>query len=175
MARNSMRFGFALGGWVEVRNLLAQLPEPLRNEVIPAMMGDVGREVVLAARSFAPVRSGALRRSITFVVRRVGGGGTRGKGKKARGAYAVIGPDKSYYAQGKRLKHREAGADRPAHYAHLVEFGTGTAAAHPFLRPAFISRRRQVAQICAAGLAGGIQKAVARMRKRAAKRGIKIS
>jgi HK97 gp10 family phage protein len=164
---NSMKFGFALGGFKEIDSLLRQLPAPLREKVIPALMGDVGKEIVAAARAFAPRRTGALKRSITWVVR-------KGRGKD-KSAYVVVGPDKRFYKSGKRLNRREDGADRPAKYAHLVEYGTATTAGKPFLRPAFMSKRREMAQIAAAGIAAGIKKEVARLRRKGAKRGITIA
>ena len=44
---------------------------------------------------------------------------------------------------------RAAGSEiiRPANYAHLVEFGTKHAAAHPFMRPAIVQSRSKVLRI----------------------------
>lgn len=166
MARNSMKIGFAIGGVREIATLLRRLPEPLRQKVIPTLMGRVGREVAVLARARAPVDTGALRRSITWVVR-------KGRGKD-RLAYVVVGPDSSYYKSGKRIKEREAGAARPKNYAHLVEYGTTTSCAHPFLRPAFVSKGKDLPRIGAESIAAGVKKEVQRLRRRAAKRGIVI-
>lgn len=80
-----------------------------------------------AAKSNAPRRSGALKQSIGIKA----GKGTRGKTL----AFAVIGSrakvEKSW--RGKKVK--------PSKYARLVEQGTRTAAAKPFLGPALDTNR----------------------------------
>lgn len=111
-----MRIGFTLSNFKEMRALLHDLPPAVEARVMRTAVGNAAKPLVKAAKSKAPVRSGALRKSITSVVRHY---------PKSGKVVAVIGPDKEYYAGGKRLKGRadRRGADRPANYAHLVEFG----------------------------------------------------
>jgi len=62
------------------------------------------------------------------------------------------------------------GPDARAFYAHLVEFGTDHSAPQPFLRPAFDREKGKALDIIKAQLGGEIDKAVARMRRRQAKK-----
>lgn len=178
-----MRIGFALSNFKEMRDMLAGLPASVESRVMGDAVGIAARPIVSAAKAKAPVRSGALRRSIVAVVKRY---------PKAGKIMALIGPDKSYYGNGRRLK---AGADRrgsnrPANYAHLVEFGHHSAAgsgaklaatkgksirkgtlaaasfvrAQPFLRPAVLTAGPQAER----DLAGGVEKGMEREVKRLA-------
>ena len=70
----------------------------------------MGREIKARARVLCPVKTGALRRSISVRMVRDG-----------KGVQVVAG-----HKKGKG----------PVFYAHMVEFGTRRARAHPFLRPA---------------------------------------
>lgn len=117
-----MRIGFVLTNWDEMRALLAGLPPSVESRVMGDAVGVAARPIVTAAKAAAPVDTGALRRSISAIVRRY-----PNKGR----IMAVIGPAHGYYRGGKRIK---AGgdfrnADAPAKYAHLVEFGHYSAAA----------------------------------------------
>lgn len=114
---SALKIGVALGGFDEIKALLAVLPERTQNKVIGVALEAAGRPIVSAAKRLAPKRTGALRASITQVLRRYGAK-----------AVLVIGPDKNYYEAGKKVKKGAArsGQDRPANYAHLVEFGFRT-------------------------------------------------
>jgi len=70
----------------------------------------MGREIKARARVLCPVGTGALKRSISVRMVRDG-----------KGVQVVAG-----HKKGKG----------PVFYAHMVEFGTRRARAHPFLRPA---------------------------------------
>ncbi|MFY7921782.1 MAG: HK97-gp10 family putative phage morphogenesis protein, partial [Gemmatimonas sp.] len=84
-----------------------------------------GAEIVAdEMRRLAPVRSGALRDSINV---RVIGMGAAAKQVDVRGTTVLIGP-------------RQGGKKDPF-YAHMIEFGTVRAAAHPFMRPAWDAKR----------------------------------
>lgn len=56
---------------------------------------------------------------------------------------------------GKKLKK----SDKDAFYWKFVEFGTKNIAAHPFLRPAFESRKEEAAEAIKTRLRAGIEKA----------------
>lgn len=138
---NTLRIGFKLGNFSELREMLLQLPAVLEKKVIGVALEQAARPIEKAARRLAAKDTGALRASITHVLRQF-----------RKTSVVIIGPDRDYYAAGKRLKRGDArqGADRPAHYAHLIEFGhlTRNAAANALARKfiKFTARERAEAQ-----------------------------
>jgi HK97 gp10 family phage protein len=62
------------------------------------------------------------------------------------------------------------GPDAEIFYAHLVEFGTAHSSPQPFMRPAFEQTKGKALDIIKSELGGEIDKAVARMKRRAAKK-----
>ncbi len=185
---NSMRIGFALSNFKEMRDMLAGLPASVESRVMGDAVGIAAKPIVQAAKAKAPVRSGALRRSIVAAIKRY---------PKAGKIMALIGPDKGYYGNGKRLKGNadRRGSNRPANYAHLVEFGHYSAAAsgakiadakgktirpnkkrktaplaaasfvlpQPFLRPAVLTAGPQAERDLAAGVEKGMEREVKRL------------
>lgn len=109
---NTMRIGFTLSNFDEVTKGLRALPAKIEANVIGHALQDAARPIFSRAKSLAAHRTGALRKSITSVLRSY-------PGKKM----VIIGPDKDYYEGGKKTK---GGTDRPANYAHLIEFGHKT-------------------------------------------------
>lgn len=61
------------------------------------------------------------------------------------------------------------GPDAKVYYAHLVEFGTAHSSPEPYARPAFDETKKQVLDGIVNGLKPEIDKAIARVRARAAK------
>lgn len=118
-----MRFGFTLSNFKEMREMLVGLPPAVESRVMGIAVAKAARYIVAAAKERAPVRTGALRKSIIAVVRRYPRRGI---------VMALIGPDKNYYGGpgARRLKAGDdaSGANRPKNYAHLVEFGHYTGA-----------------------------------------------
>jgi HK97 gp10 family phage protein len=116
-------FKVSLAGLDGIRATLRQLPEETQNKVLAYAVRRAAAPMVKVAKSLAPVDTGALRASIGVLVR---------KGKRGGDPYAIIGPERGrYFRKGKRLKKGadRRGADEPANYAHLVEFGHMSAAA----------------------------------------------
>jgi len=175
---------FRIDGLAEVRAVLNTLPAEMQDKVLRPALARAARPLVNAAKNFArsSERTGALVRSLGAVVKR----GKLGSGT----AYAVVGARASYYSGGKRLKRgeRAAGADRPANYAHLVEFGhavvapkagtslrkrTATQAkngrthvpAKPFLRPAVLTAKSAIGRELAAGISAELQRQLRRLVK----------
>lgn len=116
-------FKVKLAGLDEIRATLRQLPQETQNKVLTYAVRRAAAPMVKVAKSLAPVDTGALRSSIGVIVRR---------GKRGGDPYAIVGPERGrYFRKGKRLKKGadRRGADEPANYAHLVEFGHMSAAA----------------------------------------------
>lgn len=179
---NSALIGFKLDGLDEVRNVLKTLPKELADKVLQTALTRAAAPVVKAAKRNAPVRTGALRQSIGTIVK---------KGKRDGSVYAVIGPRRGYYRQGKALKKTadNTGADQPANYGHLVEYGhmavkpdKGATLREkkrnwkkaravrfippkPFLRPALMNSKTEVIAEMAKGVAEGMQRQLKRLQK----------
>jgi hypothetical protein len=179
MARNSSFVRLRIDGLAEVRRVLEQVPPELRDKVMRVAVGRAAGPLVSAIKLHAgrSVRTGALRESIGAVVRRSKGG---------TGVYAVVGPRRGYYRGGKAVAKVGAarGADQPANYAHLVEYGhhavarkvgtslrKGTATvvgfvpAKPFMRPALASAGEAVLTELARGVEDGIARQLRRLVK----------
>lgn len=111
------------------KNLLANLravaPGVKRAVMRPALRKGAA-VVAKAAKKKAPKRFGYLRKSIKY-------------------AAAKSGANARVYVDGKSYEEQRAytrtGTVRPANYAHLVEFGTVSAPAKPFMRPALAQSR----------------------------------
>ena len=173
-----------LVGLSEIRAVLKTLPSELRVKVMAVALKRAARPLVDAAKGFAArsVKTGALQNSITSLV------------KKGRGgdSYALVGPSRDYFRGGKKLKKNavRSGADKPANYAHLVEYGhhaatgakggsrrgksTASAAwvpAKPFMRPAVAAAQSAIAGELAEGVSEGIALTLKRIVKNPASRG----
>lgn len=122
MAKNSMQIGFVLTNFDEMRAMCEGLPASVESRIMGDAVKVAAKHIVTAVKAKTPSDTGALRRSITAIVKRY---------PKAGKVMAIIGPDKSYYGSGKRIGKGKSnrGANRPANYAHLVEFGHYSAAA----------------------------------------------
>lgn len=159
--------------------VLRGLPAELQASIMTTAMGSAARPIQRHAKQFAERsrRTGALKDSITFVVRKYRGG---------LNAAAIIGPDKRSYRDGQRIKPGAnlSASAKPHKYAHLVEFGhftvepkagttrrkrtarvLGFVAARPFMRPAVAAGQHETGESLAAGLAKGIEKTRARLVK----------
>lgn len=152
---NSMRIGVALEGFAELQALLKVLPARTEQNVVGVSLEAAAAPIERRARALAPVRSGALKKSITHALR-----------KYKNRTMVIIGPDKAYYDGGQRLKKGASakGKDRPANYAHLVEFGhiarngAENAKARKFIR--FTAKERQAAALAGNILPTAVRRAV---------------
>ena len=108
-----------------MRNLAAVAPTVKRAIMRPALRKGAA-VVAKQAKKNAPKRFGWLKKSIKYSPTK--------KGDNAR-----------VYVKPQRIEepraHTKTGTVNPRNYAHLVEFGTSNAEAHPFLRPALMETR----------------------------------
>lgn len=105
-------------GTAALSSALLGLGEAMRATILEAGVKRLCAPVLVAAKRYAKrsERTGALRGSLTV----------KTINYKASGkAVGLVGPDRAYYRGGKKTGKLGAlfGADRPANYAHLVEFG----------------------------------------------------
>lgn len=169
---------------------LDDLKRGARNRILRPAIAKAARIIVKQAKRNAPKDSGALRRSLTSVIR---------IGRKSGQIYAVIGPETGERKdrQGSRSKTRfgkwlagQGIPNRPANYAHLVEFGRASVSVQskkvlasdgvfygrsvraseprPFLRPALLSKQSEVRSVLKVEIWAGLKKHYAKARARAA-------
>lgn len=109
-----------LKGFRELTAKLDQLKRSVRNRILRKAVTAAAGIVVNAAKAACPVETGQLRKSI----------GKRIKTYRRTGVVVgIVGPRTGF-------KNATTGRN-PTKYSHLVEFGSATSAAKPFLRPAF--------------------------------------
>lgn len=144
-----------------------------------------GRGIVTRARQLVPRDTGALRKSLGVVVKKM---------PRTGKIMAFIGARRSYYSKGKKIKKGgdRRGAQSPAHYSHLVEFGHRSGVAtgrsgrlnsgqsfrsgtltqrsyvlpRPFLRPAFEQMRDHAHKQIVAGFNRALEIEYRRARRR---------
>ena len=108
-----------------------KLEKGVRNKVMRIALNKASAVVKAAVVSNAPSRYGYLKKSIRIKVKNY-------KGKAVW--VSVIGPKSDFKkSKGKRKRGPKKGEPiqhRPSNYARLVEKGTKTAKAQPFLKPA---------------------------------------
>lgn len=157
--------------------VLQGLPVEVRETILAQAVHKTALPLVKWQKRYArrSMRTGALHDSISYKVKKYGNTTT---------AVAIVGPSRDYYLTG-NLKDGNLAAGgyiRPAHYAHLVEYGhhavkpikgtqrrkkTAVAAktewvpAKPFVRPAAFSARAEMAAAFDASVTRSIEQKVA--------------
>lgn len=143
---NTIRIGFGLANFKELQAMLANLPAKTEQAVIGVALERAAAPIKREARRLAPKLTGALKASITHVLK-----------KYPKKTMVIIGPDKDYYEKGKRVKKggNRLNKDRPANYAHLIEFGhlTRNAAANAKAKRMVRHTAKEIAAANAAGRA----------------------
>jgi HK97 gp10 family phage protein len=121
-----------ISGLEHLRAKIRALPDEARAEIRRAMEQSAD-EVVAMARRLVPVDSGALRDSI---------GWTWGEPPKGSIVLAKSDPNAEAITIFAGSRDKSLG-DRDAFYVRWVEFGTVTAAAHPFFFPSWRALRKR--------------------------------
>lgn len=129
-----MDIEFNLFGDKEMEKVMDALPERMQKNVLAAAVRGGASTISKAAKgnikADGTVRTGLLHKSITIKVKRYTRDGV---------IYAAVGASRRVIGttvNGRRIV--------PANYAHLVEHGTRTSRAKPFLRPALDANRKAV-------------------------------
>ncbi|MES2494634.1 MAG: HK97-gp10 family putative phage morphogenesis protein [Pseudomonadota bacterium] len=148
-----MRTTVKIEGLADLDEALRSLPKSTSRSVLRSAGVIALKPVIEAAREYVPVDEGDLRDSLTVTTRL----SRRQRRKEAK-------QDK----EGKPTVQLYAGAAALPH-AHLVEFGTSTMPAQPFLRPAWEREKLNVLKILGAQLGIKIDKAVKRLARKAAR------
>lgn len=144
--------GLRIDGMRDLQRLLNRLPERARKTAMRQAQRAAGTVIVRAARAKVPRRTGNLRKSLGVRVYR-----------KGDVFVAVIGA-----RRGDKFTSTVAGRKMTAsRYSHLVEKGTATMKARPFLRPALMEARAQAIKV----LGDKLGKAIERQALKLAKKG----
>lgn len=155
-----------LHGVAEVLRKLEGLKQGARNRIARPALTKAARVVAKEAKRRAPKDTGALKRSLTAVIR-----ASRRTGR----VYALIGPatetqrdkktgEKVKSAFGKWLEKRGL-KNKPAWTAHFSELGTVREPPRPWLKPALLSQRSEVSAIIRREILVGLAKYHERKRR----------
>jgi len=125
----SARLEFSLTGLDKMLSRLDKLDKKIKRTTLTKAIRAACKPIIKAARSKVRKRTGLLKKGLGVKLWRKGMGS---------GIMGIIGPRRGV---GKTVDGKEV---MPVKYAHLVEFGTSKAPAHPFLRPA-LNQQRSVA------------------------------
>lgn len=120
------------GGLTRFQRRMQAIPAEVRTAVRPALLS-TAEEMAATMRALAPEDTGALKRSIA-----VTGPGQATPAYSQPGGSSVVG----------ELQAAVTVGNTDVRYAHLVEYGTGHAAAQPFFWPAVrLHRKKATAKI----------------------------
>lgn len=164
-------------GLRELGEAMAELPKATQTNVMRRVLMKRGQIIADKAQSLAPVREGVLRRSIVVSTRAAGG--TAGKAAFAKAMRSGASRKQAQQALREANKNDPEAGDAVVFigptgvarfYAHLVEFGSSKNTARGFMRGAFDSTQDVVLNGIKEDLRAEIDKAVQRMRRKAAKK-----
>ena len=144
----ALKTDMKLTGAKELIQTLDRLPRAMQRRVVRPAVRSALSPINKAAKRKAPTDEKLLKKSIGVKV-------------KSFARAAII-----WGAVGVRKGFRQVidGKPRdPRRYAHLVEFGTERAAAHPFMRPAYDENKAKAFSILRAKIAIGLSRLVRRL------------
>lgn len=161
-----------VSGLAELDRALGELPKATARNVLKRTLEKAAAPIVEEAKTLAPVKTGALRDSITTSTRvknKVGNAEyasamRAGLGKDAARA-ALLSARRANKGQGSFAElyvgpRRGKGVIR---YAHIVEFGSNDTPPQPYMRPAWDGRKMQALDIIKGDLGNEIIKAARRI------------
>jgi len=143
-----------MNGFKQLEKSLSKLPKALADGVERTALREGAKPIEKRAKAGVPVASGLLKRSIGISVKKNRRG--ENKGNLSARVGARTGFEQTDMVDGVAVRKN------PVKYAHLVEYGTSTAPAKPFIRPAAESSKSEVLD----GLAKGYDKGMGRVVKK---------
>lgn len=166
-------------GLSELEEALKELPKATGKNVIRRALTTAAQPMIEAARQMAPRRTGALKRGMAVSRVKFSSGSA---GKRAFAEAMAKGASRAEAGRAAREANAEASEDvtsglivlGPGRHPQAIfqEFGTSHHAPHPFMRPAWEEGKMQALQTIKEALRSEIDKAVARIAKKAL-RGVK--
>ncbi len=146
MARNLIRT--TIIGDKKVIRALGRLADRARRRIVRQATTAAARPILKEAKSRVVRETGLLRKSLVL----------RSKANVRLGSvFVTIGPLRGFFGRGPDGRER-----RPIKYAHIVEFGSQTTAARPFMAPAFHAKRAEGIAKGSAILVKGIEREAAK-------------
>ncbi|WP_315924834.1 HK97-gp10 family putative phage morphogenesis protein [Mesorhizobium sp. SP-1A] len=170
-----MATALKIEGLAELQRGLEQFKKSTQRGILERALKRAAKPIVDAAKTAAPVRTGALRKSIGMEVIRHNAGkaafaeAMRGGASKEEAAIAARGANRAAAGQGASATVR---VQATAPHAIFAEFGTRHSGAQPFMGPALRQGERSVPRDIAADLKIEMEKSAKRIAARAAKKGI---
>lgn len=161
-----------LHGYEELRSMLRALPEETRIKALKPSTREMGRFLLGAAIMLSPYRTGALRRNIRLLQKKMRAQWLSVYGLRVKTKRALT--RRMGFLEGTGKGENIAG-DKDPWYWFFQEFGTVHHDAHPFLRPALENNQQELIAAFREAFKGRLEKAVrmlARTRLRAAARGL---
>lgn len=141
-----------------LRLSLNQLPERIAAKALSAAVAKGAQVVVKEVKAKVPVLTGLLKRMIRA---------TRGKrrGWEASAFVTIRRLSRKKIAEFKRATGKQA-RDNPNDpwYWKILEFGKSNRTRHPFIRPAFDTKKEEAAKVIGEALDAAIQKEAAKLR-----------
>ena len=139
-----------LEGARALQRLLEKLPGKAQRRVFKKAHKKAGKVIVKAAKARVPKRTGLLKKSIFAHAKRL---------RKSPDVMAVIiGPRRRFHGTFEGIK------TTASKYAHLVERGSATMPARPFLRPALASSGGEALKVLGEEIGKGITKEALKMK-----------
>ena len=142
--------GMKLEGARQLQRLLRTLPGKAQRRVFKKAHKEAGKVIVKAAKARVPKRAGLLKKSLFAHAKRL---------RRDNNIMAVIiGPRRRFHGT---FEGKETTASK---YAHLVEKGSATMPARPFLRPALASSSGEALRVLGVETGKGITKEALKLR-----------
>lgn len=149
---------FHIGGLKELRNRALKLDSKLRRKIYTKAVKAGGKIVVAEAQQLAPVRTGAVRRSIVH----------RMSSKPSKGLFGVkvtvkggkLGLSSNRVARRKKGKRATYNPDAVERYYRFTELGTKYHPAKPYLKPSLEHTAPKVLEAIRSTMAAGIEEAL---------------
>ena len=152
-----MMISFKMDGFDRLEKALSKLPKELRDGVERTALRAGAKPIETKAKSGAPVTSGLLRSSIGVVVKKIKSGKLAGTLSARVGARTGFG--ETQMVNGQPVKKDTV------KYAGIVEYGTATMPARPFMRSAVESSRTEVMTGLAKGYESGMKRIIKKIKK----------
>lgn len=173
-----MKITIEMQGLKELDNALKELPKQTAKNCLRRAMTKAAEPFVNDAIALAPKRTGRLKRSITVSKMKFGKGGelfkrayaeARASGASREEASSIGREAAGLAPEGMTSASMILGPLKSTFYSLFLEFGTAHMGPRPFMRPAWDKNKRAAIDTMAAIIWDEVQKASARLARKAAK------
>lgn len=152
-----MMINFKMDGFDQLEKSLSKIPKELRDGVERTALRAGAKPIEKRAKAGVPVASGLLQKSIGVAVKKNKSGSNAGNLSARVGA-------RTGFKEVQMVNGQPVEKD-PVKYAGIVEYGTATMPARPFIRTAVESSRGEVMSGLAKGYESGMKRIVRKIKK----------